>query len=57
MSEENSTDKPLLIIAETVKGKGISIMENNPNWHFKLPKKKEVKFFMEELNVSESELV
>lgn len=28
------TDKPLVIIAATVKGKGISFMENQPEWHF-----------------------
>ena len=28
-------DKPSLIIANTVKGKGISFMENNPEWHGK----------------------
>ena len=27
--------KPSLIIAKTVKGKGISFMENNPEWHGK----------------------
>jgi len=25
--------KPLLIIAETIKGKGVSFMENDPTWH------------------------
>ena len=29
---ENSS-KPLAIVAKTVKGKGISFMENNPQWH------------------------
>ena len=48
--------KPRLIIAHTIKGKGVSIMENNPNWHFKLPGKKELKVFKEELGVSDSEL-
>lgn len=47
---------PKLIIAHTVKGKGVSIMENNPNWHFKLPGRKELKVFKEELNISDSEL-
>ncbi|MCR5280068.1 MAG: transketolase [Lachnospiraceae bacterium] len=47
---------PVLVIADTVKGKGVSIMENNPNWHFKLPGKKELKVFKEELNISDSEL-
>lgn len=27
------TEKPLVIIANTIKGKGISFMENNPKWH------------------------
>lgn len=48
--------KPTLIIAHTVKGKGVSIMENNPNWHFKLPNKKELKIFKEELKISDLEL-
>jgi len=26
-------DKPTCIIAHTIKGKGVSFMENNPNWH------------------------
>lgn len=48
--------KPRIVIAHTVKGKGISIMENNPNWHFKLPGRKELKIFKEELGISDSEL-
>ena len=27
--------KPLAIIANTIKGKGINFMENNPEWHHK----------------------
>lgn len=27
------TDKPIALIANTIKGKGISFMENNPSWH------------------------
>ncbi len=49
-------DKPSLIIADTVKGKGVSIMEDNPNWHFKLPGRKELKIFKDELSVLDSEL-
>lgn len=48
--------QPRFIIAHTVKGKGVSIMENNPNWHFKLPGKKDLKVFKEELGISDSEL-
>ena len=49
--------KPHIIIAHTIKGKGVSIMEGNPLWHFKLPNKKELKTFMTELDISEEELV
>ena len=27
------SDKPIAIIADTIKGKGVSFMENNPQWH------------------------
>lgn len=30
---ENSTSKPIVIIAETTKGKGVSFMENSSEWH------------------------
>lgn len=30
-----NSKKPLAIIAHTIKGKGISFMENNPEWHHK----------------------
>lgn len=48
--------KPRFIIAHTVKGKGVTIMENNPAWHFKLPGRKELKIFKEELGIKDSEL-
>ena len=30
---KKSSGKPLLVLANTIKGKGISFMENNPAWH------------------------
>ena len=48
--------KPYVVIANTVKGKGVSLMENNPNWHFKLPNKRELKVFQEELGIATDEL-
>jgi len=35
-------DKPTFIVANTIKGKGISFMENNPEWHHKAPNKEQV---------------
>jgi len=51
-----SADRPTLVIANTVKGKGVSIMEDNPNWHFKLPSRKELKVFKAELGITDEEL-
>ena len=42
--------KPTAIIAKTIKGKGISFMENNPVWHGKPPNEEEFKKAMEELS-------
>jgi transketolase len=39
--KNKSTDKPLAIVAHTIKGKGISFMENNNNWHYKSPNENE----------------
>ena len=52
----DSSTKPTVIIANTIKGKGVSIVENDPRWHFKLPSKKELKVFMAELDITEEEV-
>lgn len=54
--QENTSGKPLLIIAYTVKGKGVSIMENNPAWHFRRPNRKELMYFIQELGILEEEI-
>ena len=41
---------PSIIIAKTVKGKGVSFMENQIGWHGKAPNEEEYKKAMEELN-------
>ncbi|MBE6084545.1 MAG: transketolase [Selenomonas ruminantium] len=56
LSEVNEKDKPRFVIAHTIKGKGVSVMEQNPNWHFKLPKsKKEKAAFTQDLGITEAE--
>jgi transketolase len=35
---ETIKDRPTFIVAHTVKGKGVSFMENDPEWHGKAPK-------------------
>lgn len=41
--------KPTAIIAKTIKGKGVSFMENNAGWHGKAPSKEEFELAMKEL--------
>lgn len=41
--------QPTAIILKTVKGKGVSYMENNAGWHGKAPNEKEYMIAMEEL--------
>lgn len=43
--------KPNLILAHTIKGKGISFMENVPIWHFRLPNEEEMKIVCEQLGL------
>ncbi len=40
-----------IIIANTIKGKGIKSMENNPEWHHKTPKEGEMQNFKKELKI------
>lgn len=42
-------DNPVVIIANTVFGSGVSFMEQNPDWHAKAPNEAEYKKAMEEL--------
>ena len=37
------SDKPIFILANTIKGKGIEFMENNAEWHHKSPSEEEYK--------------
>lgn len=52
-----TTDKkknmPTAIIAKTVKGKGISFMENRLEWHYKSPNKEQLQQALEELSKEE----
>ena len=56
LKQENTSEKPRAVILNTVKGKGVSIMENSADWHWRLPKKKDLKCFMQELGITEKEI-
>lgn len=46
---DKSVDKPTMIIAKTVKGKGVSFMEDQAGWHGTAPKDEEKEKALEEL--------
>ena len=54
---ETLTGRPKAIILNTIKGKGISFMENNAGWHGKAPNDEEYKIAMDELNKREQEIL
>lgn len=43
------TGKPVMIVAKTVKGKGVSFMENDPSWHGSAPNEEQVEAALKEL--------
>lgn len=43
-------EKPTMIIANTIKGKGVSYMENNVGWHGTAPNAEQLQQALEELN-------
>ena len=46
----NESNKPKFVFAHTVKGKGVSYMENEPAWHAKWPDPEHEKIAIEELS-------
>lgn len=41
--------KPMMVVARTTKGKGVSYMENVPMWHYRSPSPEEYKTALEEI--------
>ena len=56
MAEAKASDKPFAIIMKTVKGKGVSFMENQVGWHGKAPNAEEYKIAIDELEAQLKEL-
>ena len=46
---EATKGKPTCLVAHTIKGKGVSFMENNPKFHGTAPTPDEVKLALQEL--------
>jgi transketolase len=48
----NSEGRPSVIIARTIKGKGIPFMENRPDWHNKRPNDEQIRIAQEALQTN-----
>lgn len=48
--------KPSVVIAKTIKGKGISFMENNPKWHHGVPDEQQYEQAQQELKARLAEI-
>ena len=51
-----SSGKPIFVIANTVKGKGVSFMENVTKWHHGVPSEAELKQALAELDAAEAKV-
>ena len=47
----DGSGKPVAVVAHTVKGKGVSFMEDDNNWHYRIPTKQEVRRAQKELGL------
>jgi transketolase len=56
LSKPAEPGKPTFIIANTVKGKGVSFMENVAKWHHGVPNEAELKQALAELDAAEAKL-
>ena len=50
------TDKPSVIIQASIKGKGVSFMEDQAGWHGKAPNQQQYEQAMAELKAAAAEL-
>ena len=50
---ESTKGQPSLVLANTIKGKGVSFMEGNHQWHGKVPNKAELEAALKELDAAQ----
>ena len=56
LTAPSESGKPRCVIANTVKGKGVSFMENNAKWHHRVPTEAELEQALRELDQAELHL-
>lgn len=50
LNKSKQSNKPVAIVANTIKGKGIKFMEDDNNWHYRIPTINELKIIKKMLN-------
>jgi transketolase len=55
VDRKNLPAKPMAIIANTIKGKGVPFLENKLKWHARKPDKDELEIILEQLDVTKME--
>lgn len=53
---ERSDGRPTVVIADTIKGKGVSFMEGVPIWHYRMPNEDELPILLGDLGMTEDDL-
>ena len=53
IEDSKREDRPKAIVAHTVKGRGVSFMEDDNNWHYRIPSTEEVYAAAAELRIPE----
>ncbi|MCL4786619.1 MAG: transketolase [Verrucomicrobia bacterium] len=48
----DGSGKPVALIAHTIKGKGVSFMQDDNNWHYRIPKPEEIEAARKELGLA-----
>ena len=52
---KETVGKPTMIVAKTIKGKGVSFMENNAGWHGNAPSDNDLEIALSELGGADNE--
>lgn len=55
VDRKNLPQKPRIVIANTIKGKGLPMIENNPQWHSRIPKEEELNEMLMEMGMTREE--
>jgi transketolase len=53
-ARDRNRERPLAIIARTIKGKGVRFMEDRPEWHYRIPAGDEVTIARRELGLEDT---